>query len=281
MKFLQSKSTVRALRAALAVIAFAGLSSCGKNNSTTTAPVPGSTVATQPTYHNSDGTYTTYPKDGNSVLVSPGGQVAQGTGACIPLGQPIPFVATNMYMDYANIVGGNVPYTGASGGTIVTGGSIAAGPYSSQNTSQVSISMNLATPIASTAVPYTGYPNQSMYGQTGNYQWNQSTGNYPYGYNGYNQGSNRVSATGVINLSQTVIQAIQAQVYSGRIPLTGTQTGFPSSNYPYGTPATAGTANICVSAVALNIGHFNNILYSGQIYLYLNGTSHGYVTGIY
>lgn len=111
-----------------------------------------------------------------------------------------------------------------------------------------------------------------------------------------NQGSNRVSGNGMIQLSQMVIQDIQYKVASGQIIIpgytpgnyvntypgvqTGVATGIPSY-YTNGIQPNAGLPNICISGIALNIGRYNTRLYGGQIYLYLNGSSHGYVTGIY
>jgi hypothetical protein len=218
-----------------------------------------------------------------------------GTGACIPLGQPITFSAQNIYMDYANIVGGTVPYGGQSAGHIVTGSGVGGGQYTSQGTSQVQIAMNISGNVANTQLPYTGYPNQSMFFNQGQFQQQWGFGNqqFPYGYNGFNQGSGRVNATGVIQISSMIIQAIQAKVMSGQIQIPGfnnfsNQNGFPNGYYNNGSNITTGLPygnqqmpQICVSGVALNIGRFDTRLYSGQIYLYLNGSTHGYVTGIY
>jgi hypothetical protein len=40
---------------------------------------------------------------------------------------------------------------------------------------------------------------------------------------------------------------------------------------------TAPTQQVCVSGISMNVGHYYNTIYGGNVYLYLNNTQHGYV----
>ena len=38
-----------------------------------------------------------------------------------------------------------------------------------------------------------------------------------------------------------------------------------------------GVQQVCVSGIAIDAGHYYTTIYEGHVYLYLNGTQHGYV----
>lgn len=89
-----------------------------------------------------------------------------------------------------------------------------------------------------------------------------------------NTSENDPSFSGKILLSQAIIQDIQYKVEAGQITIPNyisVSSYTPISNIP----------EICVSSIALKVNRYNNRLYGGQIYLYLNGSNHGYVTTIY
>lgn len=199
----------------------------------------------------------------SSYYQYPGGGI--GGGGCVPISSQIPFAVQGAYFDWANIVAGQVPMSGANAGQVITGAG-GMGGYGQQFMGQGSdgaIQMNL-TPGAYANMPYAGYPNQSMFGPQNGYPY---SGSYaPYGYGGVSQGNNLVSGTGVLQLSSLVIQDILYKVQTGQI-----QIGLANNGYPIQPQ------QICVSAIAMNVGHYYNLVYGGQVYLYLNGTAHGYV----
>ncbi len=198
----------------------------------------------------------------------PIGGGAIGSGGCIPITQAvqtgIPVVMQNIYMDSANIVGGMIPNSSQQVGAIGFGGGNAYGMY--QRTSPYgTIRLDLNQIGAYNGMPYSGYPSQSMWNQSGSYAWG-NTGQYPYGYNNYNQGNQMVSGQGIITVSSTAMQAILYKVMSGEIQIN------VNPQVVMQQPQA-----VCVSAVAINVGHYNNLIYGGNVYLYLNGTSRGYI----
>lgn len=241
------------------------LTGCGQTNSAATTPGTAITTGT--------------PFIGGTVL---------GNGACQPITGQIGFAANNIYFDTHNIVGGLLPFTGQHVGTMGMGAPI-GGAYKRQSADVgTAISMNI-TPVAQAqAYPYSGYPN---------------TGVYPNSINGVpslGPLTQNVNATGLVTLSALTQQDIAAQVAAGLIPVgisganSGTSynpystnspgylyPGFPnptSLNGIYGNASYGiNPAQICVSAISINMGHADNYLMGGRVFLYLNNTNHGYV----
>jgi hypothetical protein len=102
--------------------------------------------------------------------------------------------------------------------------------------------------------PYPGYP-------TG-------TAPSPYPSTGMGQ-AQTASVTGFLQLNPATVQDIAFKFSGGMGGYT--QPGyFPQPGYPQ-------QQQLCVSGIAMNLGHYYNYIYGGAVYLYLNGTNHGYV----
>lgn len=207
-------------------------SGCGKNND---APPPAP------------------PQPGPPVQ----GPVTGPASACVPITGQIPFIATNIYFSWVNIVGGQVPGNPQAQGTVIVGGSATGGPFQRQSQSDGFISMSI-TPNA---------PAQ------------QSPQGTPFG--GGMQAPTTANATGFIQMSQLVQNDIYATFgggagigYPGGMPMgqPGMQPGMPQPGMPQGTTP----QNICVSGIALDLGHKDYLIHSGTVYLYLNNSQHGY-----
>jgi hypothetical protein len=244
----------------LALAASVALTGCGGNNSS--APIT----------------------SGGGVITGPGGVL--GNGTCVPINQQIPFAFQNIYMDSANVVGGYVPSSNQAVGQMVVGsGGYAAGYGQTLSRTGVdgTIQMSL-TPVQQTQqYPYSGYP-------TGTFPIPSQYPQSPYG-SYYAQSMNTASGSGMLMISPTTQQDIYNQALYGRIPgvTVGSPYGtqYPGGGYGYpGYPTTTPYPNtgygaygqgLCVSAIAMNVGHYNNTLYGGYVYLYLNNTQHGYV----
>lgn len=213
---------------------------------------------------NSNDSNSIYSQNGGFPGVYPptGGQVS---GQCAPITGPIPFTVQNAYLDFANLIGGQIPFSQAVGTMYIGGG---GGGQFNGSGSDGTISMNLVNAgyAQQGYQPYSGYPQQSQYGYSGQ---------MAYG------GSSYVSGGGQIQLSQLVIQDIVYKVQTGQIQIGMNMQQYPQQ-YPqqYGYPQYGQQINpqqICVSAIAMNIGRYNNTLYGGSVYLYLNGSSRGYI----
>jgi len=203
-----------------------------------------------------------------------GGRLGTGglPGGCIPMAQQIGFNGTGVRFDWANIVGGAVPNSAPVGQITVTAGA-AGGPYSRSGVDGT-ISLN-AQQLGQAGNPQTGYP-QTGYPQTGYPQQQSSTANIQ----------------GFVQISPQTQSDIIFQVQSGRIPIGnmggGTtvpqlpQPGMPGYNpyqpqQPYNPYQPQQQTQVCVSGIAINVGHYYNTIYGGNVYLYLNGTQRGYV----
>lgn len=246
MRVLKTKPILHALMAAIVGLT---LTACGKSSD------DNSNVYSQGGY---------YPPG----TTGPGGQVS---GQCAPITGPIPFTIQGAYMDWANIVGGQIPFSSQAIGSVLVGGGAAGGQYVGQG-SDGTISMQLMPGGYPNQgyMPYSGYPNQSYPGQPGQ---------YAYGYNNAYGGQQFVSGAGTIQLSALVIQDIVYKVQTGQIPI-GLNGGYQQPGYGYPQYPQYNQINpqqICVSAIAMNLGHYYNKVYGGKVYLYLNGTSRGYV----
>lgn len=182
---------------------------------------------------------------------------------CIPITAQIPFRGTGIQFDFANIVGGRIPivpgaysqYAGQTKGQMAVGGAPVGGPY---QRSGVDGTISMAI-------------NQS--GQAG-----QPAGAFPP-TNGYPTGTyGAASVTGFVQISSMTQNDIRNQVQMGNIPI-GTGTNYnPSTPGTFPQPGAPGTyaGNICVSGIAVDLGHHYNTIYGGHVYLYLNNTTHGY-----
>lgn len=79
---------------------------------------------------------------------------------------------------------------------------------------------------------------------------------------GYGLTGVSVTAQGYFAINQMVQQDILYKAQSGQIPeLTGITD----------------VSQICVSGMAMSMGHLEYLLHSGYLYLYLNNTTHGYI----
>lgn len=275
----------RAAAAALALIPLA-LIGCGKSN---TNP---STAPALPTSAAQNGMY---PGMGNFA------------GTCIPITQPIPFTGSGVYFDWANIVGGRVPYSYQQVGQMMVGGTPTQGQYTRQG-SDGTISMNISQGGAYPGqTPYQGYPGGTMPIPQNGYIQGAGYANQNWMSNPYQQQS-QSNVQGTIVLSQLVQQDIMYRIQMGQIPLTGIPgmnggmngamnyygpqmpfngTGFAGQNqfmplngqmpYGYNQQAMPNGQQICVSGIAVNVGHYYNTVYGGNVYLYLNGTNNGYI----
>lgn len=183
---------------------------------------------------------------GSAGQINPGtpGYPGYGNGGCVPITGAVPFTANNIMFDYANIIGGPVPGMQAYG-QITVGGAYGTqyqyGQYMG-NSPYGSISMSIG---------------QTNYNNNGQYGYNQ---------NGY------ASGTGSVTLSMLAQQELIGLVQSGAIPLNIQNN---QQYNPYGGYS-INPAQICVSAIAIDVGHYYNQVYGGYVWLYLNGTQHGY-----
>ncbi len=215
MKTYKNAGWKQILAIALTAVA---LTACGKKSDSSGTPPPG----------------TVSPPVG-------GGPGTGGLpGGCVPITSQIPFTGQGIYVDSANIIGGQIPSMDPAAyqaqGQFGLGGG-GAGPYARQGVDG-SLQMNIQSTNS---------------GQ----QWQQYGLGYPPG---------PAYVTGVLQISQATIQDIAYQVAIGRIPLPNMQGQYGQIN----------PAQICVSAMGMNMGHYGHYLHSGKVYLYLNGTQYGY-----
>jgi hypothetical protein len=88
-----------------------------------------------------------------------------------------------------------------------------------------------------------------------------------------------VNVQGTLQLSYLVIQDIMAR-FAGNGGVPTVQNGYPNyygqqgGNFWFPQP---GQQQVCASGIAMNVGHYHTTVYGGQVYLYLNGTDHGYI----
>jgi hypothetical protein len=218
-----SRAKLIRVATAYAVLSAAIFAGCGKTNP------PAEPPANPP------------PPAGQPQPQTPAGPV------CIPISGQIPFTATNIYFDSANLRGGTSPYNGQTVGQVVLGGAPQGGPYQSnpQGVDGI-ISMNITPAGQSGAAPGTpGVPNNT----------------YP--------GGQSANATGFIQISAARQQAIINMVQTNEIPI-----GAAPQPYGQGQPNTQPQPQICVSGLAFNMGHRKATI-SGDVFLYLNNSNHG------
>ncbi|HCM40558.1 MAG: hypothetical protein A2070_00430 [Bdellovibrionales bacterium GWC1_52_8] len=176
-------------------------------------------------------------------------------GGCIPITAQIGFTGTNVYYDSSNIRGGLIPGTNQAIGQISVTTAAAGGPYQRQG-SDGTISMNvLPQGVVAPQYPY-------------------NTGYYPP-VNSY-QPQGGASVTGFIALSQLVQNDIMMKFSNG---MTNTGYAYPYTQPGVVNPYTPQIPNVCVSGVAMDVGHTyqTHMLYGGRFYLYMNNTQNGYI----
>lgn len=233
----------------------------------------------------------------------PGGYIPGspvGNGQCMPISMPIVFSGQGVYADYANIVGGRIPYSGQQIGQIFPGGAPGGvGGMMTYNTMPnrpdgavtLTLGQNFGGQPYGGQVPYAGYPNQYTAPMPSQMPYMPWTGAQP-GYVPQTWGPNLATIMGQIQISPMVQQDIMMRVQMGQIPIGYGQMGGMPGQFPgqmpgqmpfgYGQPGYGQNyygQNICVSSIAMNMGKWDTqgLIYGGQIYLYLNGTMHGYV----
>ncbi len=174
--------------------------------------------------------------------------------ACVPINAQISFTATNIYFSSVNIEGGNVPGMTQPYGQVMIGGSPTGGPYQRTGVDGT-VSINI-TPVQSAAVP----PVPTI-GYTGNYG-NQSALQAPA----------LANATGFVAISPQTQADIMYQ-YGG----AATQYGYGNQGYlPQPTLPVNPAQQVCISGIALDLGHYYNTIYGGHVYLYMNNSQSGY-----
>jgi hypothetical protein len=187
--------------------------------------------------------------------------VVVGQG-CVPVNQPISFQINGAYVDSANILGGQLPYAGSVGQTVGVGGAAAmqGGQYFGQSAYGQVVLNTIYNGAYNGAYPYQNYPGYN----SGSY--------YGYGqYTGMN--SNVVNLQGSVIASPAMVNQMWA---GGSFSPYG---GYSSTGGLFTIPGAGGVIGQgpCVSNVAVNIGHWNNQLYGGQVFLYMNNSYNGYV----
>jgi hypothetical protein len=158
-----------------------------------------------------------------------------GLGGCVPINTQIGFNGANNEFSYTTIKAGTIPATtfgfGGTHGTLTVGGGAAGGPY---QRSGVDGSINL------NVIPLSGAPGTT--------------------------GSQLVSTNGVLSISALTQSDIMYH-------FTGSSTGFPNGGFPNpgtGTGFPQNGQNICVSGIAIDLGHYGYTLYGGNVYLYIS-----------
>lgn len=206
--------------------------------------------------------------DSNSSLNDPLNPYNQlSYRGCVQLNYPLSFTGYGTFTS-SKIQAGRIPSTSGSYGQTIgyltLGGGTAlqtTGAYSRSGTDGT-INVNI---------------NQSGYGtgvvpQTGG-------GAYPYPA-GVNT-PNGAQITGNISISQNTIQDIVYQFggnnsynpYPVATPYAG--NGYTPNTYPY-SGGGYGYNSPCVSEIAIDVQHYNNVIHSGFVYLYINNSGHGY-----
>ncbi len=264
MKRANSKS----IATAIAVLSLAILSGCGSNPQST-SPVMGANGSMYP------------------------GMGGIGGGGCAPISQPISFQAQGVYADYANLVMGRLPSTGQQVGQVAVGTGAGVGAmntgssyatYPGRSNGAMSLTLGQGN-YGQVGLPYSGYPygsqNVGMNTTPLMTGMNNMYSQYPSqnGMASSNWNAMSASATGVIQLSaaaqQQIMYLVQSnpQAYGGY----GMNTGGYNQGYNQGYNTGYGS-NVCVSSIAMNIGKWDSyrLIYGGTVYLYLNGSTHGY-----
>jgi hypothetical protein len=111
-----------------------------------------------------------------------------------------------------------------------------------------------------------------------------ATNLYPQqGWTTTTQNTANSQLTGFVQLTQLGIDYVLSKIQSGQVQIPGLMVSQPVMNpyYPtsgYQTGYTSLNASqICVSDLAFSLNASGNLLGNGNLYLYLNGTTHGVI----
>ncbi|MGK5085914.1 hypothetical protein WDW37_21710 [Bdellovibrionota bacterium FG-1] len=174
---------------------------------------------------------------------------------CVPINAQIPFTATNIYFSSVNIVGGAVPGETQAYGQVMIGGSPTGGPYQRTGVDgTVSINImpsqqaNVPTPPVG-IMPYNGYGTQSNL-----------------------QPPSLANANGFVAISAQTQADIMWQFGGGGTQYPNYNTGY----LPQPTLPVNQAQQVCISGIALSLGHYYNTIYGGHVFLYLNNSQSGY-----
>ncbi len=216
----------------MAVLTFPALIGCGSRNSGNTQPPV------------DNGVYPLPP--GPNYPLPPG-----VGGGCMPLTGQIGFTGQGIYVSYANIRGGQLPNAGSgpAGGQILLGGPGGSGPYQIQTYEGTRVSMSI-DPIGGQPYPQQQYAGGVQYPQ------NTSQNIVVPG---------QASINGSITLSQLTLSDISYRM--GGYQTQQTYNQYPQQ-YPQQYPNSQ--ANLCVTGMGIDIGHYGTRLYGGKFYLYMN-----------
>jgi hypothetical protein len=169
--------------------------------------------------------------------------------------QAVSFSATNIYLDWANIMGGNLldpifqqigTITLVTGGPISQGGTMVLQNYPNR---YGTLNMNVTPLSTAQTLPYPAYPQLSF-----PFQYPSS---YPPAPSGFQ--SKTANAVGTLTLSPFAQQEIISILKNG----SGVAEVLRNAS------------SYCISGLAINAGHYQNIIYDLEIYLFLNRTSNG------
>ncbi len=167
--------------------------------------------------------------------------IMPGNGACVPITQQIAFAGQNSYLSALRLVAGNVPNEQAQG-TVGLGVGGGGGQYTD-----------------------TGVDGTIM------------VSIQPMG--GVNFAPNTLMAPTRANIQGTVV--INPQTQQDIIYRMGGMSGGMVSTQPYPQQYPQQQAVPCVSGIAIDTGFAGGYsLYGTKVYLYLNGTSHGYILSL-
>jgi hypothetical protein len=201
------------------------------------------------------------------IAVNPINAGLIGTGACVPLTQPIGFQGTGLTADNQSVYGGYIPYASMSPDPLVPSG----GQYGRIVHSAGGVAGAMGG--ARTIMTQSGRPDGSIVMNVAE-QGYLPTASWPMGY---------ATGNGVITISPaklSIIYGLFGLSYSNTSGMTGayTQTGFPSGISFMPPGGVAGQSAPCVSGVAVSLSYaslVNNQIDGGRVYLYLNGQAHG------
>jgi hypothetical protein len=223
---------------ALAILTMPALIGCGSRNSNNPAPVD-------------NGYYPLPPASQYPLPPVPG-------GGCAALNAGIGFTGNGVYVSYANIRGGQLPYGGMqTSGQVMVGGPGGSGPYTVQTYEGTNVTMSVEPLNVQT------YPQQPYGGYGVQYPQNTPTNIVVPG---------QANINGRLTLSQLTISDIQYRL-GGGMQIMG---GYPqTTQYPY-PGIQPPVSNLCVTGLGIDVGHYGTRLYGGKFYLYFNGSSQVY-----
>lgn len=165
------------------------------------------------------------------------GTIYGGPGGCIPVNTAqIPFTGTNVNYSGQGLIAGQLP-SGQSAGQMALGGGIAGGQFHGQSVDgTLMVTLNGGAPVQG---PYPGY------------------------------GGGNSNITGYVTISQMTQQDIMFQMGGGGY------NPYPIYPQPYPTQQPQ-QQQACISGIAISGSIYQNTFYNTNVYLYMNGTTHGY-----